>query len=78
MLYTYTFTYSDLNAAKGTSTSIPVYRTVLEKVASWHATKSYFGYAQTKRLDELVEDASNLSGELAYSIDPSTWDFNES
>ena len=73
MYYAYTFSYSNLNSAKGTPTEIPVYRTVLEKTDKWRATRSYFGYAKTKRLNEMVSGTSNVSGTLAYSIDPSTW-----
>ncbi len=71
MYYAYTFSYSELNAAKGTSTAIPVYRTVLEKTDKWRAPRSYFGYAKTKRLSDM--GASNVSGTLAYSIDVTTW-----
>lgn len=73
MYYAYTFSYNDLNSAKGTVTLIPVYRTVLEKTDIWRSPRSYFGYAQTKRLNQIVSNASNVSGTLAYSIDPSTW-----
>ena len=73
LYYAYTFTYSDLNSAKGTNTAIPVYRTLLEKTSTWSATKSYFGYAKTKALAAMGESA--VSGALVYSIDVSTWTF---
>ncbi|MBR7142146.1 MAG: hypothetical protein IKD06_01255 [Clostridia bacterium] len=71
LYYAYTFTYSDLNSAKGTNTAIPAYRTLLEKTSTWSATKSYFGYAKTKALAAMGESA--VSGALVYSIDVSTW-----
>lgn len=71
MYYAYTFTYTDLNSTKGTSSVMPVYRTVLEKTDIWRAPRSYFGYVQTKLLRDF--GVENLSGTLAYSIDPSTW-----
>lgn len=71
LYYAYTFTYSDLWAARGTTDKIPVFRTALEKTDIWRATKTYFGYALTKTLSSM--GASAVSGELTYSIDPSTW-----
>jgi len=71
MYYAYTFSYSDLNSAKGTNVAMPVYRTVLEKTDIWRAPRSYFGYAQTKSLRDF--GAENSPGTLAYSIDFSTW-----
>ena len=69
--YAYTFSFSDLNSVKGTATVMPVYRTVLEKTDIWRATRSYFGYAQTKLLRDF--GAENTPGTLEYSIDVSTW-----
>lgn len=71
MYYAYTFSFSDLNSAKGTSTVMPVYRTVLEKTDIWRAPRSYFGYAQTKLLRAF--GAENTPGTLEYSVDVSTW-----
>lgn len=69
--YAYTFSRNDLSMAIGTYTAIPVYRTVLEKTDKWRASRSYFGYAQTKSLRDM--NAEYISGTLAYSIDVSTW-----
>ena len=71
LYYAYTFTYSDLWAARGTTDKILVFRTALEKTDKWRATKTYFGYALTKTLSSM--GASAVSGELTYSIDTSTW-----
>ena len=71
MYYAYTFSYHDLNSVKGTTTVMPVYRTVLEKTDIWRAPRSYFGYAQTKSLRDF--GATNVPGTLAYSIDVTTW-----
>lgn len=71
MYYAYTFSYPDLNSVKGTTTVMPVYRTVLEKTDVWRATRSYFGYAQTKSLRNFGTE--NVPGTLAYSIDVTTW-----
>ena len=62
--YAYTFSFSDLNSVKGTATVMPVYRTVLEKTDIWRATRSYFGYAQTKLLRDF--GAENTPGTLEY------------
>ena len=70
--HAYTFAYSDLSSVdSGSTATIPVYKTVLEKTDIWRAPRSYFGYAQTKSLSYF--SAANLSGTLSYSIDPSTW-----
>lgn len=71
MYYAYTFSFSDLNSVKGTSTVMPAYRTVLEKTDKWRAPRSYFGYAQTELLRAF--GAENTPGTLEYSIDVSTW-----
>lgn len=71
MYYAYTFSYNNLNSVKGTTTVMPVYRTVLEKTDIWRAPRSYFGYAQTKLLRAF--GAENTPGTLEYSIDVSTW-----
>ena len=71
LYYAYTFAYDDVNAAKGTTDKIPVFRTALEKTDKWRAPKSYFGYALVKHLSAF--SASAVSGELSYTIDPSTW-----
>ena len=69
--YAYTFAKADVASAMGSETKIPVYRTVLQKTNLWDATKTYFGYAKTASLSSW--ELSNVSGELAYSIDPNTF-----
>ena len=71
MYYAYTFAYSELAAAGGTSSTITVYRTVLEKTDKWRAPRSYLGYAPTIKLSDM--GASNMSGTLRYSIDFREW-----
>ncbi len=71
MYYAYTFSFSDLNAVKGTTQVMTVYRTILEKTDIWRAPRSYFGYAQTKLLRDF--GAENVPGTLAYSVDVGTW-----
>ena len=69
--YAYTFAKADVASAMGSNTKIPVYRTILQKTNRWEAPKSYFGYAKTASLRSF--GASNVSGELAYSIGPDSF-----
>ena len=68
----YTFTYNDIRTAAGTNTKIVVYKTLLVKTDKWRATQTFFGYAPTKSLRDY--GASNLSGELSYTIDFENWE----
>ena len=68
----YTFTYNDIRTAAGTNTKIVVYKTLLVKTDKWRATQTFFGYAKVKPLRDY--GASNLSGELSYTIDFENWE----
>ena len=67
----YTFSFYDMDQAKGTNTEIQVYKTVLVKTNKWNATKSYIGYAKVRTLTTLGVSADPNT--IPYSVDIATW-----